>query len=166
MLNFKGDDVETKYQIPAKFGNKLERQDFWAKIFADQAVSGLSAKKFCQLNQLLYSTYKGNKYRTDLEIKLKTKVERNITTTKSKISNMQYNNHATKFLPLQITASDATSQDAHPTVIDQCKLITTTYNTTSDIQIIFKNDHRLILPATIPEAQLLSIINYVAGLLC
>lgn len=158
--------METKYQLPAKFSNKLERQDFWAKIFADQAVSGLSAKKFCKLNQLLYSTYKGNKYRTDLKIKAKTKTEQSITVAKSKISNMQYNNHAIKFLPLQITANDAISQDTRPAVIDQCKLTTTAYNTTPEILIIFKNNHRLILPATIPEAQLLAIINSVAGLLC
>jgi len=158
--------METKYQLPVKFCNKLERQDFWAKIFADQAVSGLSAKKFCKLNQLLYSTYKGNKYRTDLKIKAKTKTERSMIVAKSKISDMQYNNHTTKFLPLQITANDAISQDASPAVIDQCKLTATTYNAAPEIQIIFKNNHRLILPATTPEAQLLAIINSLASLLC
>lgn len=38
------------------------------------------------------------------------------------------------------------------------------HNATPKIQIIFKNDNRLILPATTPEAQLLAIINSVAGL--
>jgi len=148
--------METKYQLPAKFCNKLERKAFWAKFFVDQIASGLSAKKFCKLHQLPYSTYKGNKYRANTKTKLK-----------NKISNTQHNDHATKFLPLQITAHDAAaSQNTQTTVIDQCRLITTTYNTTPEIQIIFKNDHRLILPATTPEAQLLAIINFVAGLLC
>jgi hypothetical protein len=32
--------------------NSSERKTFWAKFFADQIASGLSAKKFCKLHQL------------------------------------------------------------------------------------------------------------------
>lgn len=154
--------METKYQLPAKFCNQLESKAFWAKIFTDQAASGLSAKKFCKLHQLRYSSYKGHKYRA--KPKTQTQCKDSIAPTEIKIPKIQSSDYATKFLPLQITANDAVSQNTHTTVIDQCKLITATYNATPKIQIIFKNDNRLILPATTPEAQLLAIINSVAGL--
>jgi hypothetical protein len=155
--------METIYQLPTKFCSKLKRKAFWAKVFVDQATSGLSAKKFCTLHQLPYSTYKGSKYR----IGRKARTQRSDTAaTKNKISDIQQDNCTTKFLPLQITANSTASQDACPAVIDQYKPVTTIDNTILEIQIIFKNKHRLILPATTPEAQLLSIINAVAGLLC
>jgi formylmethanofuran dehydrogenase subunit D len=153
--------METKYQLPEKFCNQLERKTFWAELFINQAASGLSAKKFCKLYQIPYSTYKGNRYKVEPKVKTQ---QGGIA--KNKISAMQHNNHVAKFLPLQITANDVINQNTNPTMIDQGKPITTTYDTTSEIQIIFKNGHRLILPVTISEVQLLSIINSVASLLC
>jgi hypothetical protein len=107
-----------KYQLPAKFCDKLERKVFWTKFFADQTASGLSAKKFCKLHQISYSTYKGNKYRAELKVKTH---RSDMATTKNKTSNVQLDNYATKFLPLQITVNDTANQDTYLTVIDQCK---------------------------------------------
>ena len=135
--------MEHKYQLPAKFSNKIERKTFWAKIFADQAASGLSAKRFCRLHQLPYSTYKGNKYQA------KPKADK----------------AAAKFLALELVVPNKTLDTV---IADNLASAANTHQTTmtAEIQIIFNNNHRIVLPLATADAQLLVIIKTVAGLLC
>ncbi len=145
--------MENLYQIPAESCSVLERKAFWDKVIADQNISGISAKKFCKLHQLKYTTYKGYKYR-----RLHTKINcSNVNNTNNKLKNIPSNNCAPKFVPLQITTDTTTNK---------CNKNEIAYNQDSKIQIAFKNKHSLILPQAMPETQLLLIIKTVAELPC
>jgi hypothetical protein len=133
--------MENLYQTPSASCSVSERKAFWAKVIADQNISGISTKKFCKLHQLKYSTYKNHRYR-------KTNTEIN-----NKNANSTNNNNSAKFVQLQIATDTAV----------KCNKNETTEH--SRIQIVFKNKHKLILPLEISGKQLL-IIKTVAELPC
>ena len=140
--------MENLYQVPCNPCKNEDRKMFWTKVVSDQKHSGLSAKKFCQLHQLKYSTYKGYRYGRS---KKKKKTDcNNIIRNKNKIKNINNNNYCSeKFIPLQVASNT--------TINSYCE---------SSIQIVFKNNNKLLLPIDIPESKLFLIINTVAGLIC
>jgi hypothetical protein len=144
--------MENLYQIPSESCGGSKRRDFWAKVMMDQSASGVSAKKFCNLHQLKYSTFKGYKYRRQ-----KNKIKRRDINNKPVVNNIQSDNCAARFIPLQIaTAIPANEYSKNEPICHEI----------SEIQIVFKNKHKLLLSSTIPEASLLLIIKVVAELKC
>ena len=141
--------MENLYQIPSKSCSNSKRRAFWDRVITDQSASGLSLVKFCQLHGLKFSTFKGYKYP-----KRKAKPRRS-TSYRNRLSNIRKDKNTAKFIPLQIATKVSTIES--PKAID---------NKVTEIKIVFKNDHKLILPPTITETYLLSIIKIVAELRC
>ncbi len=129
------------YQPPSGPCSASERQFFWDKIVDDQNAGGANMKKFCNLHKLKISTYRGYKYRRQ--------------NTKINCCNITNNNNYTdKLVPLQIAT--APIHEHHKNEFDGA----------SEIQIVFKNENRLVLPLLISEASLLLIVKAVAELRC
>ena len=137
--------MQDLYQAPVKPCSISERNAFWVKVVADQSVSGMSLKKFCQLHQLKYSTFKGYKYRVRSTKNIPSGISKNIQ------SNID------KFIPLQITSNIPIKDDLKKESID---------NTMTEIKIIFNNGHKIFLPLAASEANLLLLVKMVGGLRC
>ena len=144
--------MENLYQPPSGPCSNSERRFFWDKIIDDQNASGISMKKFCNLHKLKLSTYRSHKYR-----KRGVEINRCGIKNHNVAKNIQRNNCAAKFIPLQI-ATDA--------AFNKCNKGEGVYNGAPKIQVIFKNKHRLVLPLATSEANLLLIVKAVAGLPC
>jgi hypothetical protein len=140
--------MENIYKVPATSCSDSDHRIFWARVMSDQKASGISIKKFCHQHQLNFSALHYWKYK-------KQKIKATNSHNDRNVQRPQSNNNATKFIPLQISTSTPVS--------DHHKIES---NKTSEIQIVFKNNHKLILPSTTPEASLLLVIKAVAGLQC
>ena len=141
--------MESLYQAPTKMCSDSEYRIFWARVISDQKTSGVGLKEFCRQHQLSFSALHYWKYKKQ---KIKT-THGNGYNTKS----LQSNNEAIKFIPLQISTDvsvDSRNYKSKPVCSE------------TSMQIIFKNNHKLILPLVIPEANLLLIIKAVADLQC
>ena len=136
--------MESLYQVPATSCSDTEHRIFWAKVISDQKASGTSIKKFCRQHQLNFSALHYWKYR-------KQKIKA------AHVCSGKSNNNAARFIPLQI-AEDMPN--------DECHKNEPAHSKPQEIQIVFKNNHKLILPLIIPEASLLLIVKVVAGLQC
>ena len=136
--------MENLYQVPVASCSDTEHRAFWAKVISDQKASNVSIKKFCRQHQLNFSALHYWKYK-----------KQKIKATHA--CNGKSNNSAARFIPLQI-AADMSNGECHKTE--------PTYSKPQEIQIVFKNNHKLILPLIIPEASLLLIVKAVAGLQC
>jgi hypothetical protein len=144
--------MSNTYQIPAKSSSNSIHQAFWAEVIADQSTSGMGMRRFCKHHQLSYSVFNYWKY-----VKQKTKVASD--TNKNCAVNIPNDNDVAKFIPLQIanTASaDVCTKNEAGSFCGEA----------SEIKIIFKNEHRMVLPLAISEASLLLIVKAVAGLRC
>lgn len=143
--------MENRYQIPSGSCDEIERQNFWAKAFADQIASGMGAERFCQHHQINFSAFHYRKYK---------KTKANCILSKNPIrpkSKQQDDKDVAKFVSLQI-AADIPSNEYHKdgTVDIQDK----------KVEILFKNGHKMILPLAISETNLLLLIKIVGGLQC
>ena len=142
--------MEISYQVPAKSCSDIEHRVFWARVIVDQKASGMGIKEFCSQYQLSFSAMHYWKYK-----KQKTKITHNYNYHKTK--SLQSNNVVAGFIPLQMVAeTPAGTHHKNESV----------YNSVVEIQIVFKNGHRLVLPLATPEANLLLIIKAVAELRC
>jgi len=144
--------MENLYQTPSESCSSSERWDFWVKVIADQSTSGISTKKFCKLHQLKYTTFKGYKYK-----RKKKKINRSNASNKSVVKNIQSDNCSNKFVQLQIATEVPVNE--HYKNEPVC-------NEASEIHIVFKNKHKMILPSSLTETHLLSIVKIVAELQC
>jgi len=142
------------YQIPSESCTNQERRDFWAKVVIDQKASSMSLVKFCQLHGLKFSTFKGYLYP-----KRNTKT-RHSAKNSDRLRSARKDKDTAKFIPLQI-ATDAINRYPKNEVVDDNN---NGNNRVTDIKVIFKNNHKLILSPSLPEAHLLSIIKIVAEL--
>lgn len=131
------------YQPPSGPCSNSERQFFWDKIVDEQNAGGANMKKFCNLHKPKISTYRGYKYR-----KQNTKINCCDITNSS-------NDCTDKFIQLQTAAKDPIHEH-HKNEFDEA----------SEIQVVFKNEHRLVLPLLTSGANLLLIIKAVAELRC
>ena len=142
--------MENIYQIPSKFCSDSERQNFWAKVIADQIASGMGSERFCQHHQINFSAFHYRKYK---------KAKANCILSKNTIrpKNKQCDKDTAKFISLQIAAdipSNEHHKDAAINVQDK------------KVEIIFKNGHKMILPLVISETNLLLVIKILGGLQC
>jgi len=142
--------MENIYQAPSESCNVVELQNFWAKAVDDQITSGIGAERFCQQHQINFSQFHYWKYS---KIKPNSSSNNGVSQPRSK----QHDKDAAKFIPLQIAANvssnDLNTEDA---VDSQDK----------KIEIVFKNNHRMILPPTVSETSLLLLIKAVGELRC
>ncbi len=138
--------MESLYQVPTKSCSDSEHRIFWARVMSDQKTSGIGLKEFCRRHQLNFSALHYWKYK-------KQKIKATHGRDDRNMKNQQSNNDAARFIPLQISTSTSVS--------DHRKIES---NKTPEIQIVFKNNHKLILPLTIPEASLFLIVKIIANL--
>jgi hypothetical protein len=144
-----GGDMEGLYKIPAESCSDLELRTFWASIVAAQSTSGMSIAKFCHMHGLRFLTFKDYKYR-----RLNPEAALN---DGNRVKSIQKDKDMPKFIPLQIATAVSFNKYPKNEAVDA---------EIAEIKIVFKNNHKLIIPATITGAHLLSIIKMVAELQC
>jgi hypothetical protein len=144
--------MSSTYQIPAKSSSDSIHQAFWAEVVVDQSTSGMGMRRFCKHHQLSYSVFNYWKY-----VKQKTKVAYNANNNCA--ANIPNDRDVGKFIPLQIANTVSAGACTKNEAVSFC-------GEASEIKIIFKNEHKLVLPLTTSEANLLLIIKAVAGLRC
>lgn len=147
--------MENKYQIPLESCSDKERQDFWSKFISDQITSSMDMKMFCHRHQLRFSQFVYWKY--------KKKTTKAIYKRAKKLSISKNNKGADRFIPIQVTTDLATKKHPEYGVINNEAI---DKEASVEINILFKNGHKLILPSTIRESELLSIIKIAAELRC
>jgi hypothetical protein len=132
--------MESQYQMPTKPCSKAKIHDFWSKIIADQISSEMDMQRFCSQHQLKFTSLRYWKYTS--------KIGKAICKNARKGNSIE----PARFIPLQITniANDTASK---------------TNSEFREVQLIFNNGHRLILPIVISEANLSMIIKVVAAVL-
>jgi len=150
--------MESLYKIPSKSCSNKKRQVFWSQVMADQIASGISMIKFCQLHGLKYTTFKSHRY-SRKNIKKHSDLY-NDNKLKSKQNKNANENGIDKFIPLQIVTDKSENKLSDMTikedVIDK---------SADEINIVFKNGHKVILPPVVVEKDnLLQLIKTVAGL--
>ncbi len=144
--------MENLYQIPPRGScSTTERERLWKQIIADQERSGLKMTRFCQKHQLTISTFKQWKYRFQKDDE---QFDKNNNTEDTQVSKL-----TTEFIPLQIAGNSfATTEDGNEA---QGKT-----GSETEIKIIFRNGHSIIMPLVVSAEVLPSLIHQVAKLPC
>ena len=140
--------MKSIYQAPSESSSNYEQQIFWSRVLVNQKASGIGMRSFCQQHQLNFSRFAYWKYK-------KQKI-RDIHDN-SEVLKKIIREEPSKFIPLQIAADlPATVEEYSEDEISDNEVIRT--------EIVFKNGHKLILPSTIKEINLLPIIKMIAEL--
>ena len=147
--------MENKYKILSESCSDKERQAFWSVVISDQITSKMEMKIFCHKYQLRFSRF--------LYWKYKKKTTKAIYKRAKKFSVSKNNKCLDRFIPIQVATALATKRDPESGIISNEAI---TKETSVEINILFKNGHKLILPSTIKESELLSIIKIAAELPC
>ena len=142
------------YQIPPNRScTLLERKRFWEKVIADQEISSMTAVTFCQQHQISIATFKQWKYRLQKE-------GEQFDGSNSKESN-QIRNQTIGFIPLQISANSfLTTEGDKNGKKKECP------ERETELKIVFKNGHSIIISLAISAEVLSSLIYQVAKLPC
>jgi hypothetical protein len=127
-------------QIPSQdLSDVSEKRKFWEREILAHKESGKAMGEFCRERQLSLSVFSYYKYK-QWECKRKNYVNKRISKKET----------ASKFIPLQIISN-------HAPISEPTK--------NSDITIVFKNGHSVVMPASDLDAAFF-IIRKVAGLSC
>ena len=148
--------MEPIYQIPSKrLSTKTERAKVWQQIISDQKQSGMKMTRFCQKHQLILSTFKQWKYQLQKE---REQHDNRVSEGANKEHNKPLN-RATKFIPLQIVADDSLMAADNGNTQRNTSLRT-------EIKIVFRNGHAILMPLATCEKLALSLIHQIANLPC
>lgn len=144
--------MENLYQIPPRGAcSTAERERLWEQIIVDQEKSGLKMTRFCQKHQLTISTFKQWKYRLQ---KNSEQFDKNNNTEDTQVSKS-----TTEFIPLQIASN------SFATTGDDSEAQGKTESET-EMKIIFRNGHSIIIPLAVSAEVLSSLICQIAKLPC
>ena len=128
-------------QIPPQDSkDALVQKNFWVQAISDQEESGKTMKEFCRERQLSLSTFRYYVYQ---------KCDRKKKDTPKKRS-YKRKEIAKKFIPLQLIPND---------------IPITKSDKSSDIRIVFKNGHSVVMPVSDLDLAFF-IIKKVASLPC
>ena len=128
-------------QVPSQDSkDALVQKKFWAQAISDQEESGKTMKEFCRERQLSLSTFRYYAYQ---------KCDRKKKDTPKKRS-YKRKEIAKKFIPLQLIPND---------------IPITKSDKSSDIRIVFKNGHSVVMPVSDLDLAFF-IIKQVASLPC
>lgn len=149
---FIGGEMENLYQIPARGSCSMaERERLWKQIIADQERSGLKMTRFCQKHQLTISTFKQWKYRLQKDSE---QFDKNDVLEDAHVSKS-----TTEFIPLQVTTNNFATTENGNEAQGQAESET-------EIKIIFRNGHSIIIPLAVSAEVLSSLIYQIAKLPC
>ena len=136
--------MDKVYQVPQKFRDKHEEQNFWLKAITDQIASNVGAEKFCQKHQINFSTFTYWKYKKK---EFSSKINNDIIKAKNK----QSDKDVARFIALQV-ADDVQSKEKDINAQDK------------KTEIVFKNGHKMILSSATFETNLLLLVKVIGGL--
>ena len=140
--------MESIYKFPSKSCDDVEHRNFWIKVIADQKACSLGIKRFCEQHQIKFSTFTYWKYK-------KNKLDSNFNNKINKTKNKQVDKDVDKFIPLQIAADMSPAESHQEEDMDAQD---------REIEIAFKNGHKIILPLVVSDTSLLLLIKAVGGL--
>lgn len=144
--------MENLYQIPPRGScSTAERERLWKQIIADQKRSGLKMTRFCQKHQLTISTFKQWKYRFQ---KNSEQFDKNNNTEDTQVSKS-----TTEFIPLQVASNSFAAIGNGSEAQGKAELET-------EIKIIFRNGHSIIIPLAVSAEVSSSLIYQIAKLPC
>lgn len=143
---------ENRYQLPENFTDSVEEQRFWRKVVADQVESRLGNKKFCEQHKLSFIKFRYWKY---------SKIRPDCIDAGNKTAKVlkQYpGKKVNKFISLQISPEGGIVNQAAQNII--------VGKSSREIEVIFKNGHKIKLPEGITENNLALLIREVGELRC
>jgi hypothetical protein len=151
--------MENIYQIPAESCDEAEQRIFWTKVVNDQITSSLGAEKFCERYQVDFSKFHYWKY-----VKIRLNLSPNPNSNIKHPKNKRCNKDASKFISLQI--ANAPPDISSDTPSNDPRKEAAIHSQDKKIEIVFKNNHRMILPPAISETNLLLLIKTLGELQC